>query len=143
MAAHKLEIPGMPSKIFSVKHAIIYGHILRFPESILRNYVCIMNFRIPDILEDIFGFSIEIVDADVLAEHEWICPIAEHDILHIQVPDFPEGLVRIVDLHVLEGQSVHLTEKFRPVDDAVAHGHVIAVPDCRTGTNRKVAVGNE
>jgi hypothetical protein len=67
----------------------------------------------------------------------------ELDLTNLQVCDTPESLVGIGDVHILKRQSTHLTEELRAIDDAVAHHHVVAVPDGGTRAHLEVAVGDE
>ena len=52
-------------------------------------------------------------------------------ILNLYAIYFPESLVSISNLYVLELQIIHLTEKLRPIDARVLHHHIIGIPNGR------------
>ena len=62
-------------------------------------------------------------------------------VLQLQVLNVPEGFVGIVNGYVFKLHVLHLAEKFGAVNHAVAHRHVVRIPDGRARLGSKVAVG--
>ena len=50
-------------------------------------------------------------------------------VLQFQSVNFPESLVSIGDVHILQFQVLHLAEEFWTIDGAVFHYHIITIPD--------------
>ena len=80
---------------------------------------------------------------NVLGEHEGVGAPAELDIAHPQAVHAPEGLVGVGNEHPFKAEVLHLPEKLRAVDHAVAHHHVVAIPDGGTRFRGETAVLNE
>ena len=102
-----------------------------------------VNLYVLAVLEHIFGVALQSVDEDVLTEHEGVGAVVQLDILDANAVDTPECLIGIIDDDILQFQVLHLTEELRTVDDTVLHLHVIAVPDSRTASRCKIAVGDD
>ncbi len=60
--------------------------------------------------------------------------------LKAQTIDFPEGLISIHDLYVLQLYVLHLTEEFRTVNATTAHHEVVSIPNGRPRTLGKVTI---
>ena len=143
MAADEAQVLAVPAEVLAVEVGVVDGDVLGFPEGIFGDDMGIADDGIADVLEDIFRVTLEAVDIDVLAEHEGVGAFVEAHVTDDEVADAPEGLVGIVHLHVLQGQAAHLAEELGGIDDAVAHDHIVAVPDGGTRADLEIAVGDE
>ena len=74
---------------------------------------------------------LESIDIYILRKHERVCTLVELNVLNLESVNAPECLIGIINLHVLQGQVLHLTEEFRSIDYGILHDHIIAVPYCR------------
>ena len=137
------QVLTMPTKVLAIEVRVIDRDVLGLPEGVFSDDMGVTDYGILDVLEDIFRIALESIDIHVLAEHEGVGSFVQTYVAHHQVLDLPEGLVGIVELYALQFQAIHLPEKFGSVYDAIAHHHIVAIPDGRAGTYLKIAVGNE
>lgn len=102
-----------------------------------------MKLEILAILEDVLGFAFETVNKDIFAVHERIGALMELEVLDLDAFYIPKCLVSVIDRDILQRQIIHLPEEFRPVNDTVLHGHIVAIPNGRAGTDSKVTIGDQ
>ena len=140
VATHKPYVLRMPGEILPVKHRVVDRDILALPERILSQNIRVMHLHVLAVLEYILRIALQPVHIYIAAEHERIRAVMKDDILQPEIIDLPERLVGIIDRDILKRQPVHLAEKLRTVDDAVLHGHIIAVPDRRPRSRCEVTI---
>ena len=99
-----------------------------------------VHFYVLTILKHVLRIALQSVDIDILREHERISTTMQSHILDLKAVDFPEGLVGIRDLYILQFQIPHLAEELRTIDARVPHHHIIGIPDSRTGPESEIAV---
>ena len=133
----------MPAEIFAIKNGVVYRYILRLPESVFGYDASVANYGVADILEHILRVAIQPIDIYVLAEHKGISAVMEFQVADTQSLNTPERLVGIGYGDVLHAETVHLAEELRPVYRAVAHLHVVTIPDGRARAHLEIAVRNE
>ena len=102
MAVDQPEVFGVPAQIFTIENRIVDGHILCFPERVLRRNLRIAYLGVLHILEYIFGVAHQSVYFDVLAEHEWIGAVVQRHVIQRESVYAPECLVGIVDGDIAE-----------------------------------------
>ena len=143
VTVHQAYIPRVPAEVFAIEVGIINCDILALPEGVLGENLSMVHLDILAVLEDILRIAVQSVDKDVLAEHKRIGTPMQGNILQTQVLDFPEGLVSIGDVDILEFYVVHLAEELRTIDATATHHQVVGIPDSRARAHRKVAVLDE
>ena len=88
-----------------------------------------VNLHVAAVLEYILRVALQSIYIDVLGKHEWIGAVVEFNVLQFQTINFPESLICIGNVHILQFQVLHLAEEFRTIDGAVFHHHIITIPD--------------
>lgn len=143
MTTHELHVLRVPGNVLAVDLGIVDRHILTLPERVLRRDVGMVHLYILAVLEDVLRVRRQSVDIDMVGVHERISALVERHVLDLHIMDMPECLISIVDRDILQRQIVHLTEELRPVNNAVLHHHVVAVPDSGAGTLGEVAARDQ
>ena len=119
----------MPAQVFAIEVGVVDCDILALPEGILGEDLGMVHLDILAVLEHILRIAVQPVDIDVLAEHKRIGAPMQGDILQAQVLDFPESLIGISNIDILEFHVVHLAEKLRTIDATATHHQVVGIPD--------------
>ena len=122
------QVTWMPSEIFTVQLWVIHRYILAFPQCVFSGDPCIAKLHILDILEDIFAVAFQAVDAQIPAEHERICASMQLQVLYTDSATFPENFIRIVHLHILNVDFMHLTEHFGCINYGILHFQMVGIP---------------
>ena len=143
MAVDQTNVLRVPCKVLSVQDRIVNGDVLTLPERVLGNYFRIADNHILAVLEHIFCIAHKTIDLYVFRKHERIGAATELDILNLEAVDLPEGLVSIGNKHAFQLDILHLTEELGAIDLTVTHNKVVGVPDGRTRTGSKIAIGNK
>ena len=130
MAVNESDIVGVPCQVLSIQLTVIDRHVVTFPERVFRRDLGMVDLHILAVLKDVFGIAGQPIHVDILAEHEGIGALMELYVLQGQSVDPPEGLVSVRDLDIFEVEVFHFPEELRTVDDGVFHLHVIGIPDC-------------
>ena len=143
VAAHELQVLRVPADVLAVDVGVVDRHVVALPERVLGGDVGVVYLHVAAILEDIFRVARQSVHDDAMTVHEGVGAAVQRHVVHLHVVDMPEGLVGIVDGDVLQGEVLHLAEELRTVYHAVAHSHVVAVPDGRARARREIATRDE
>ena len=139
VAVDKAHVLAVPGRVLAVDLGVVDRHVLALPEAILGRDLSVVHLDVLAVLEDVLRIALQAVDVYVGAVHEGICALVQAEVRRPDAVDVPEGLVGIVDAHILQREPVHLAEKLGPVDHGVLHSHVVAVPDGGAAPGREVA----
>ena len=143
MAVHQPDVLGVPCQVFTVQLRVVNGDIFTLPEGVLGQNLGVVHLHVLAVLEHILGVRLQSVYVDVLREHKRIGAAVQLYVLQPQTVHFPECLVGIGDVHVLQLHVLHFAEELRTVYPAAAHHQVVGIPDGRSRTQCKVAVLNQ
>ena len=102
MAAHQLDVLAVPSEVFSVQLRVIHRHVLTLPEAVLGRNLGMVYLHVLAVLENVLRVALQAIHVDIFGEHEWIGAIVQLHILQLQSIHLPEGLVGIRDVHALQ-----------------------------------------
>ena len=143
VTADKLDVPAVPSEVFAVEFRVVNRDIVALPKGVLCSNLGVVHLYILAILEDVLGIGNQSINVNIFREHKRIGAVMQSYVFQLQPVDAPEGLIGIVDGDFLKFKVFHLAEELGAVNHAIAHHHVVAIPNGRAAAWSKVATRDQ
>ena len=136
-AIYKRHVLAVPREVFPLDGAVAKNHVFGVPKGILGVKIAVLKIGVCDVLERIFSYEFDPLEAQALGAHHEIFAYGRR-ICHLDAANHPAEFGRN-DVAIGDGDIRALTQSLGAVELAIDNFDALAIPKSRTTKGSQLA----